>query len=275
MDINIKLSNGQILRGMVNSSGEDTRAMIIFVHGLGEHIQRYTHWFELFRGAGIGFTGVDLPGHGRSDGRRGNISRFVLLDEMLDILLSGCQGTFPGIPVFIYGHSLGGSIILDYLLRMNPKVRGAIVTAPWLRLSFEPDRNRIFLARILKYILPGLVQPSGLVVDHISHDKTVVEKYKNDPLVHNKISVSLFYEAVRIGRYSLAHASELKVPILIMHGTDDQIVSPSGSLDFAGKTNLAELKTWDGFYHEIHNEIFSQDVFAYIINWINKKIDNK
>ena len=115
MDFNIKLSNGQVLSGVIQSPGENAKAVIIMVHGLGEHILRYSYWSDLFRNERIGFAGVDLPGHGRSDGRRGHISSYDLLDEMIDILLDTCKKTFPGIPVFIYGHSLGGAIVLNYL----------------------------------------------------------------------------------------------------------------------------------------------------------------
>ena len=272
MDFNIKLSNGQVLRGMIQSPGENTKAVILLVHGLGEHIQRYMYWADLFKKEGIGFAGVDLPGHGRSEGRRGNIKSYVLLDNMIDILLNSCKKTFPGIPVYIYGHSLGGTIVLDYLLRKNPKVKGAIITAPWLRLSFEPPRIKLILASVMKNILPGLIQPSGLNANHISHDETVVEKYRTDPLVHGKISVSLFHEAMAAAAYSLKHASDLKVPTLMLHGSDDLVCSPEGSREFAGKTSLVDLKIWDGGYNELHNEPFKDEVFAYIINWINKKL---
>ena len=94
MDFNIKLSNGQVLRGMIQSPGENTKAVIILIHGLGEHIQRYIYWADLFKKEGIGFAGVDLPGHGRSEGRRGNIKSFALLGEMIDILLKSCNQTF-------------------------------------------------------------------------------------------------------------------------------------------------------------------------------------
>ena len=271
MDFNIKLSNGQVLRGMIQSPGENTKAVILFVHGLGEHIQRYIYWADLFKKEGIGFAGVDLPGHGRSEGRKGNIKSYVLLDNMIDILLNSCKKTFPGIPVYIYGHSLGGTIVLNYLLRKNPKVKGAIITSPWLRLSFEPPRIKLILASVMKNILPGLIQPSGLNANHLSHDETVVEKYRTDPLVHGKISVSLFHGSITAAKYSLAHASELKVPTLILHGSDDKIISPEGSREFAEKTSLADLKIWEGGYHELHNEPFKNEVFAYIINWMNQK----
>jgi alpha-beta hydrolase superfamily lysophospholipase len=271
MDFNIRLSNGQVLRGMIQSPGEKLRAVIVLVHGIGEHIHRYDYWAGLFNKEGIGFAGVDLPGHGRSDGRRGHIRDYALIDEMIDILLKSCKQTFPGIPIYIYGHSLGGGIVLDYLLRSNPRIKGAIVTSPWLRLSFEPSKGKIVLANALKYLLPGLTQNSGLVVSHISHDEVEIEKYKTDPLVHGKISVSLFHGATAAAKYSLEHASELKIPTLIIHGSDDMINSPEGSREFAGKTSMVELKIWDGGYHELHNEPFKDEVFKYILNWINRQ----
>jgi acylglycerol lipase len=271
MDFNIKLSNGQVLKGMIQSPGENTKAVIVLVHGLGEHIQRYSFWADLFRNEGIAFTGIDLPGHGRSDGRRGNIKNYKLLEEMINILLNSCQKTFPGIPVYLYGHSLGGGIVLDYLLRVNPRIKGAIVTSPWLRLSFEPPRIKVIMASVMKNIVPGLLQPSGLNVNHISHDADVIRKYDTDPLVHDKISVSLFHGAMNAAKYSLEHASELKVPTLLMHGSDDLITSPEGSREFASKAAKVELKIWENGYHELHNELFKEDVFKYIMSWINRK----
>jgi alpha-beta hydrolase superfamily lysophospholipase len=272
MDFNIKLSNGQVLKGLIKSPGENIKAVIILLHGLGEHIQRYIYWAGLFNKEGIGFAGVDLPGHGRSEGRRGNIKSFTLLGEVIDILISSCKQTFPGIPIFIYGHSLGGGIVLDYLLRRKPRIKGAIVTSPWLRLSFEPAKIKILMASVMKNLLPGLTQPTKLKVSHISHDEAIVENYKNDPLVHGKISISLFYGVMTAAKNSLTNASELSAPTLMLHGSDDMITSPEGSREFAGKTGMAELKIWDGGYHELHNEPFKDEVFTYIMNWIHKKL---
>ena len=271
MDFNIKLSNGQILRGMIQSPGEKQKAVIILVHGIGEHIHRYDDWAVLFNKEGIGFTGVDLPGHGRSDGTRGDIKSYTLLGEMIDILIKSCDQTFPGCPVYLYGHSLGGGIVLDYLLKRNPKLKGAIVSSPFLRLAFEPPKIKLILASVMKNILPGLIQPSGLNANHICHDITVVEKYKSDPLVHGKISVRLFNEALAAGQYSLMHAAELRTPTLLFHGSDDLLTSPDASREFASKTNMVELKIWDGGYHELHNEPFRDEVFKYIMNWINRQ----
>ncbi|MFZ2339091.1 MAG: lysophospholipase [Bacteroidales bacterium] len=272
MDFNIKLSNGYVLRGFIMSPGEKLRAMILLVHGLGEHIRRYEGWAGLFSEAGIGMAGVDLPGHGISDGKKGHIRSYAITDEMIDILLSECRKTFPGIPLFLYGHSLGGGIVLDYLIRKDPAVRGAIVTSPWLRLSFEPGRMKVKMATVMKSIVPSLVQSSGLVVDHISRDTAVVEQYRKDPGVHGLISVSLFHSAMSAAASALKNASNLKKILLLMHGTGDQICSHEGSREFAEKTPLAELRLWEGAYHELHNDYCRHEVFDTIRNWVDDKL---
>lgn len=274
MDFNIKLRNGQILRGFIKSPGEHLRAVVVFVHGLGEHIQRYSGWAGLFNETMIGFAGVDLPGHGRSEGKRGHIKNYSVTDEMINILLSECRKTFPGVPLFLYGHSLGGGIVLDYLIRKNPKVKGAIVTSPWLKLALEPEKSKIRLAGIMKNIVPAFTQSSGLIVEHISHDKGIVNKYKNDPLVHGKISVGLVHAAFSAAADALKNASKLKTPLLLIHGSDDQICSPEGSREFASKTKLAELKIWEGGYHELHNDFYRDEMFNFIISWINARLTN-
>ncbi len=272
MDFSIKLSNGMILSGMVQSPGERARGMIILVHGLGEHIQRYSKWAELFRNEGIGFTGVDMPGHGRSPGRRGNVSGFAIIKEMIDILLNTTRQTFPGIPLYIYGQSLGGGLALNYLVRTNPKVNGAIITSPWLKLAFEPPRAKLALASVLNHIMPGFVQSSGLNPDFLSHDQDVVTRYKNDPLVHDKISVSLFNIAVKAAKFTLENSSGLNVRTLLLHGSDDKICSPEGSREFAAKSDKADLKIFEGGYHELHNEPFRIEVFNHIMKWLDNKL---
>ncbi|MGE5406841.1 MAG: lysophospholipase [Methanosarcina sp.] len=271
MDFNLQLSNGQYLKGIIRSPGEHAKAVILMVHGIGEHIQRYSYWSDLFYAQNIAFAGVDLPGHGRSDGKRGKIRNYYILDEMIDVLLTTLNKTFPGVPVYIYGHSLGGGIVLYYLLRKNPRIKGAIITSPSLKLAFQPAKAKLVLASVLKSLFPGLVQPSGLDVNALSHDPAIIEAYKNDPLVHDKVSVGLFMGTMTGASYSLAHAADLKVPTLLLHGSDDMICSPEGTREFASKAKMAELKIWEGGFHELHNETFKNEVFAYILNWINKR----
>ncbi len=272
MDFNIKLGNGQVLSGFIKSPGSDLRAVIIMVHGLGEHIRRYEPLAQRFSEQKIGFTGVDLPGHGQSDGKKGHIRDYELIGDMLDILLEESRKTFPGIPQFVYGHSLGGGIVLNYLLKREPSVRGSIITSPWLKLSFEPEKYRIWLAGFINRIFPSFTMPAGLVPAHISHDTKAVSDYLKDPLVHGKISVRLFSEAMRAADFVLANAGRLKVPVLLMHGSDDKICSPEGSRLFKSFTGYADLRIWDGGYHELHHEHFKEDVFDDITRWINERL---
>jgi alpha-beta hydrolase superfamily lysophospholipase len=272
MDISIKLSGGQYLRGIISSPGEHAKAVIILVHGIGEHTGRYEHWVKKFNDRGFAFVALDLPGHGKSDGKRGHIRSYSLTDEMLDTLIREYGKTFPGLPIFLYGHSLGGGIVLDYLIRRDPRVKGAVVTSPYLRLAFEPPNYKLVLASVMESIFPSLIQPSGLVVEHISHDPAVIEKYKNDPLVHGKISVALFNSATSAANHSLSHSENIRIPLLLLHGSDDKLTSPDASREVASKCNHVTLKIWEGGYHELHNEPFKDEVFSYIADWLESKI---
>ncbi|HPC99065.1 MAG TPA: lysophospholipase [Bacteroidales bacterium] len=275
MDFSIRLKNGMQLRGFINSPGSQVKAFILLVHGIGDHTGRYVEWAARFTREDIGFLAVDLPGHGKSDGKRGVISSYDLTDEMINQLIAEYRKTYPGIPLFIYGHSLGGNIVLSYLLRTRPDVKGAVVTSPWLKLTFEPSPARVFLAKIMKSVFPSFVQPTALNTAHLSHDKEVVKKYTEDPLVHDKISAGLFHSAVSASGYVLSNISQLNVPLLLMHGTDDLITSPEGSREIAAKSDKITLRLWEGGYHELHNEPFRDEVFDYILKWINGKITDR
>ena len=271
MDFYIKLSNGVKLKGVIISPGEKIRAMIILVHGFGEHIGRYMEWANMFAERGIGFVGVDLPGHGYSSGRRGFIKSYDVINETVDILISTTSQTFPSVPLYLYGHSMGGTFALRYLLKTNPKLDGAIITSPWLKLSFEPPKSIITLAKALNYILPWLKQPSGLKAGHISQDVEVVERYKSDPLGFGKISVRLFNIAMKSADYVLKHSGNLKISTLLLHGGADKITSHEASREFAmgnSKTYFIEIENG---YHELHNEVFKHQVFEKIMNWIDNK----
>jgi alpha-beta hydrolase superfamily lysophospholipase len=271
MDFNVQLSNRQVLSGIIQNLKGNPEGVILLIHGIGEHVRRYLHWAGLFGQENFAFAALDLPGHGKSDGRRGAIKKYSQVYELIDLLIKSASNTFPGIPLYLYGHSMGGGIVLDYTLKFNPAVKAVIATSPWLKLSFEPGTFKILLAQAAKSIMPGLVQSNGLNAVYLSHDKSVVDAYNNDPLVHNKISVTYFAGATSSAKYALNHASELNVPLVLLHGSDDMICSPEGSREFASKTRLAELKIWDGGYHELHNEPFKEDVFRYIMNWIKKQ----
>ena len=250
---------------------EAPKASIVLVHGMGEHIMRYDHWAEKFVNRGYAVTGMDHRGHGRSEGKRGHIPSYESLLQDVDLLISKNLEFFPDKSVILYGHSLGGNIVLNHALTRKNIFR-YIVTSPWLRLSFKPPSIKLALAKVMKRILPGLLQSSGLNIGYISHDPEVIKAYEIDPLVHDRISVRMFLSVYIQGEWAIANAGKLDKPVLLMHGGDDKITSVDASFKFAERagTNV-KFKIWEGLYHELHNEKNKDEVFEYISDWLKKQ----
>ncbi len=245
------------------------RALVCLVHGHGEHVHRYNHAGAAFSQAGYVLAGFDVRGHGRSGGQRGHAPSYQqLLDDISDFV-ADMRKRYPGLPVFLYGHSMGGNQVINYTLRSPQGLQGAIVTGPWLRLAFEPSPLQLSLAKVMNGIAPAFSQASGLEQAAISSDPEVVHAYATDPLVHEKITARLFTVIHDNGEWALAHAADLKVPMLLMHGSADRLTSCEASREFAAHAgNLLTLRVWDGLFHEIHNEPIQAAVFKVMTDWI-------
>lgn len=247
-------------------------AVILFVHGLGEHSGRYIEWGKRFGKAGFAFISFDLPGHGLSSGRRGTMPSFEKVFRFIDSMIAELQNEFLGVPMIMYGHSLGGGIVLRYLLEKNQGIKAAIATSSWVRLAEKPPRLKLMIASVAGSLFPGLTQPSGLKTEYLSHDQDVVARYKNDPLVHGMISAGLFLSMTKSAEEVLRNGRDITLPLLLVHGSDDQITSPSGSTELASLAQSSTLKIWDGAYHEVHNDSMRDDHFEFIRKWIDTVI---
>jgi len=251
-------------------SPDAPKATVVLIHGHGEHINRYAHVAKAFNEAGFALLGFDQRGHGQSGGQRGHTPSYEQMQDDISDFLAQATRRHPGLPLFLYGHSMGGNLVLNQLLRAKPDVKGAIVTGPWIRLAFAPPAAKITLAKMMDAISPSFSQASGLETAALSRNKAVVDAYIADPLVHSKVTSRLFVGMYTAGLWSLEHAAELSVPILLMHGSADRLTSPAASREFAEKAgNKVTFKLWDGFYHEIHNEPEQADVFKVMIDWLN------
>jgi alpha-beta hydrolase superfamily lysophospholipase len=249
---------------------EKPLALVCLVHGLGEHVGRYEHVAQQLNRSGIAVYGIDLRGHGHSPGKKGHASCQDLWDDV-ESLMKHARLSHLDVPLFLYGHSWGGNIVSNFLLRRNSgEIRGAILSSPWLKLSFEPARMKLLMAQWLSGIYPSLTQANDLQPEHLSRDPRVGEAYIRDPLVHQKISAGLFSEAVLNGQYALEHASQLSKPLLIMHGTDDQITSAKASEEFSEIAPNARLQLWPDMRHETHNEYGKEEVVEFVCRWIVK-----
>lgn len=248
------------------------KAVILLVHGLGEHAGRFSSWAAMFNEQGITVRAFDLPGHGRSEGRRGVIPSLEMVYETITLMLAGLASEYPGVPLFLYGHSLGGGIVLSYLVRKRPEVTGAIVTSPWIYLSETPPKAKLMLAKVMKKLMPGLTQPSGLKTEYLSREPGVEGRYNDDELVHGLISVGLYTSMTEAAAETVSRAAEISVPLLLAHGRDDMLTSPAGSVRVAEAAPKATLKLWDGGYHELHNDTVREDHFDFIIEWLDTLI---
>jgi len=249
------------------------KAVITLVHGLGEHCLRYTPYFELFVKEGFAILGFDVRGHGQTEGKRGTIASYNALLNDIDTALQKTKELFADTPQFIYGHSMGGNLALNYLLRRQPDIKGGIITSPWLALADEPNIVLKALVSALKSVIPNATIDSGLKIEHISTIGNEVEKYRNDPLNHGRISFRLFNEIANSGLWAIKNSHKLKTPTLILHGTDDKITSAQASKQAAeNNKEKIELIEWDKCYHELHNDIKRQEVAQAVIDWINKHL---
>lgn len=247
------------------------RAVVCLVHGFGEHSGRYDPVAEAMNTAGISLLGFDLRGHGKSQGKRGYIPNYDAMLDDIAAALSITQEQFPEIPVFLYGHSMGGNLVLNFALRRKPALTGVLATSPWLKLAYDPPAVQMLLARILYRIMPGYTLASGLDVAALARDSDVVLAYHNDPLVNDKISVRLLVDILSTGEWAIDHASEFTLPLLLVHGSADSITSPSASQSFATRAgDNCTLKIWEGFYHETHNEPEKEQVIAFNLAWLEQ-----
>jgi len=252
---------------------DQPRAVICLVHGMGEHSGRYAHVADALTQAGYVLFTFDIRGHGQSEGPRGHTPSYEALMQDISSLLEVANKQFPQLSSFLYGHSLGGNLVLNYVISRQPKLKGVIATGPWLRLSFEPPAFKIILGQMMNKIWPSFSQSSGLDTKALSHDPEVVRAYENDPLVHDHISARMFVGIYQSGQWALEHASEFSLPLLLMHGGADKITSVKASSEFADKiSENCNLKIWNGLYHEIHNEPEKEEFFKFLIDWLDKEV---
>jgi alpha-beta hydrolase superfamily lysophospholipase len=250
-----------------------TKAAVCLVHGLGEHVGRYKHVGEALTKAGYVLMGFNLRGHGRSGGVRGHTPSNEAFLQDIDLLFENARKRYPDLPMFLYGHSLGGILVLNYTLRRQPKVKGVIVTSPGLRTALERQPLRVLMAKVLGTLLPTVTLPSGLDTAALSHDPEIARVYNSDPLVHDKISLGFGKVMLGVTRWTLEHASEFPSPLLLMHGKQDSIAFPSSSTEFAPSLNdQCTLMLWDDMYHELHNESVKSEIFKTMTIWMDARL---
>ncbi len=274
-NFNFSSNDGLTLFGRVWEAEGKPKGVVNLVHGLGEHSGRYAHVADAMTKAGYHFIGFDLRGHGLSEGKRGHTPDYDhILDDVALFLEKSEQLFDPALPDFLYGHSLGGSIVLNYALRRPNNLAGVISTDPSLGLAFEPPKIKLVLGKVMQKLMPKFAMNNALDVEALARDAAVVQAYRDDVLVHDRISAMLVMELFDSGQYALDHAEEWHIPLLLMQGSEDRISSAEASQQFAEKaSDGVTFRLWDGFYHELHNDIGKKQVIAAMIEWLNEQTE--
>lgn len=247
---------------------ERPRAEVVLVHGMGEHSARYFHVAEQLAAEGFRLCALDLRGHGRSEGRRGYLRNYDLMTS--DVQQAWRHFAEAGLPMFLYGHSLGGQIALNFVLRHQPPLAGAVIASPWLRLAFEPPRWKLMLAHLARCIYPGFTQGTGMRSERLSRDSEFLAAMRDLDLVHHRMSAGMFFAIKEAARCAGAGAAEITCPILLLHGAEDPITSAQATEEFFGRIASPDksLRLYPGRLHETHNDIGRDEVIGDVVRWL-------
>ena len=246
------------------------KAVIALLHGLGDHSGRYPRLVELLPAAGYAVAAYDMRGHGRSGGPRGHAPSYDTLMDDVDRHLAETRARFPGLPTILYGHSFGGAQALCYCLKRAPAgIRAVVASAPGLGAGVRQGPGKILMARLLSRVVPTLRIPLGAPPGSLSHDPAWLKTTAEDPLFETTFSVRLGMEMLRANEWVLGHGS-FPLPLLLMQGTEDRHVDAAQNIAFAQRlSGDVTLKVWQGFGHEMHNEVERDAAIQYMRQWLD------
>ena len=254
---------------------ERSRYVLTVIHGMGEHGKRYDSFAHFFVKKGFVVTAVDLRGHGESEGKRGHTSSFEQILDDINDFVNLQQQRFSDLKQVLYGYSMGGNFLLNYLLTKETNAYAAIASAPALKSRYAPPPMKAFLAKIVRSIYPSFTVSSGVRSEDMFRTKNLDANYVKDPLLHKKISIEMALASIEKGVWALENACRVNLPLLIMHGTDDRVTQHSASEDFIKQVDndLGRLKLYDGLFHDLHNDANKDLILQDVYTWIQEVCD--
>jgi alpha-beta hydrolase superfamily lysophospholipase len=257
----------------------ETKGAVVISHGLGEHSDRYVNLMDYLSGSGISFFAIDHRGHGKSGGKRGHTERFMKyvndMKKFVDEIVIPETGKFP---LVILGHSMGGLIAFRYVLEYQEDFTAMVLSAPALIPAVKVPQWKKLLGRMFSIIIPSLTMNNELDPADISSDPEVVQAYRDDPLVHDMVTARWYTEYLDTAEYCLARPSEIEIPLLLVHGLADRMVSPEGSRIIYENVSSKDKQyfTFEGLLHETMNERHEErkKVVKTIASWITEHIQS-
>ena len=246
------------------------KAVLGIIPGHGGHSGIFTRMVKYLLERDFVVYAFDLRGNGRSPGQRGYINNWTEFRLDLTSFLNLVTRENPDLPLFVIGHSLGGTIALDYALREPDRIKGLILMSPALGLGIAGWK--IFIGKSLSAILPHFALNTGIDLSACSRDPKVVAVSAQDPLRHSQGTARLATELLKTIDWINIHAVELQTPLLILYGGADRAILPESCKNFFARLILAdkEIREYPNNYHELHHDLNYQEVLADMTNWINK-----
>ncbi|QNK70289.1 alpha/beta hydrolase [Variovorax sp. PAMC26660] len=248
------------------------RAVVVIVHGLGEHAGRYHALAEDLHEWGFAVWAHDHHGHGESTGARGGLPSERRLVDDLALVIDDARRENPGLPLVLLGHSLGGLVAASLVARGVRPVDGLVLSSPGLDPGLSGFQKA--LLAVLPRIAPNLRVGNGLDDNYLSHDPAVVQAYRDDPLTHDRIGSRLARFLAHEGASVQQHAANWPVPTLLLYAGDDRLVVPAASRAFAAAaapSGMVEAHCFPLLYHEIFNELEAAPVFAALRHWLDRR----
>ena len=249
------------------------RAVLVNIHGLGDHSGLYPTLVEYFTRRGITVHAMDLRGNGRSDGQRAYVERWEEYREDLRRFIGLVRHEEGSRPVFLLGNSLGGLIALDYALHHPDGLRGIIAASPPLgRLSVPAPL--LTLGRFLSRVWPRFSLRTGMDLSGLARDPVVVQTVLADPLFHRVGTARLSTEVVAAIARVRAGAPRFPLPLLVLHGSADRMVPPEGSREFVARVGHPdrELREYAGAFHVLFADLDHERVMADVERWIEARL---
>jgi alpha-beta hydrolase superfamily lysophospholipase len=266
---NLVSNDGTVLRGHFWKPGGYPVATICLVHGIGEHAGRYDDWARRFCKQGIMVYALDYRGHGTSEGKRGHANSIGELMDDIGVLVRRCKRNWGEIPAFIYGHSMGGNLVLNFLNARRQDFAGGIVSSPWLELVSPPNKFIQVLGRMANAIMPRWILSTGIKSSQMTSVASEIEETDKDALMHGRISLRLFNEVNMSSGRLLSDKGNIQIPLLLFHGERDPITSVEASARFFEMhKDICAFKTYPDSLHELHREPLADEVFNDIMTWI-------
>jgi len=245
----------------------DPAATVLIIHGVSEHVGRWEHVAEFFVNEGFEVHSYDQRAHGESGDGTLDIESF---DQFVDdIAHTIADIRAEGRPLVLYGHSMGGLIATRYAQSEHPQPDVLVLSAPALVAAAPPLLKTA--ANVLGRLVPKFAIKSPVTQSHLSRDPAVGEAYVNDPKVYLKGTArfgKLFFETMDRAREAI---NKIRIPTLVIHGADDEIVPPRASAPLAGVDGV-ERRVFPGLRHEMHNEPEQDEVLDFVAGWIKPRL---